>query len=154
MSNVQIFWEDILVHLLEPLSFRLRCPSFLSWKVTSESKLIQSMVRSVASFRILGICVTSSVSRILVSKFWGLEWRFLSLKVPVLGYQSSVVNEAIRRNSFFLIRNFKWKKTQKKKLLLLLFNIRLFFFFPISFYLFCIFCVAKSFLKKKLTLSW
>ena len=115
MSNVQLFWEDILVHLLEPLSFRLRCPSFLSWKVTSESKLIQSMVRSVASFRTLGICVTSSVSRILVSKFWGLEWRFLSLKVPVLGYQSSVVNEAIRRNSFFLIRNFKWKKTQNKK---------------------------------------
>ena len=108
------------------------------------------MVRSVASFRILGICVTSSVSRILVPKFWGLEWQFLSLQVPVLGYQSNVVNETIRRNSFFLIRNFKWKKTQKKKLLLFLFNIRLFFFFPISFYLFFIFCVAKSFIKKKI----
>ena len=108
------------------------------------------MVRSVASFRVLGICVTSSISRILVPKFWGLEWQFLSLQVPVLGYQSNVVNEAIRRNSFFLIRNFKWKKTQKKNLLLFLFNIRLFFFSQLVFTCFVFFVSQKVLLKKKI----
>ena len=49
---------NVLVHLLEPLIFRLRYPSFLLSKFASQLKL-QSMVR----VGILGICVTSSILR-------------------------------------------------------------------------------------------
>ena len=48
------------------LSFRLRCPSFLLSKFASQLKLIQSVVR----VGILGICVTSSFLRVLLSGFW------------------------------------------------------------------------------------
>ena len=48
------------------LSFRLRYPSFLLSKFVSQLKLIQSVVR----VGILGICVTSSVLRVLLSGFW------------------------------------------------------------------------------------
>ena len=57
---------NVLVHLLEHLSFWLRCPSFLLSKFASQLKLIQSVVR----VRILGICVTSSILRVLLSGFW------------------------------------------------------------------------------------
>ena len=56
---------NILVHLLENLSFRFRCPSFLLSKFASQ-KLIQSAVR----VGILGICFTSSILRELLSGFW------------------------------------------------------------------------------------
>ena len=55
-----------LVHLLEHLSFRLRCSSFLLSKFAAQLKLIQSVVR----VGILGVCVTSSIFRILLSGFW------------------------------------------------------------------------------------
>ena len=47
-------------------SFRLRCPSFLLSKFASQLKLIQSVVL----VGILGICVTSSLLRVLLSGFW------------------------------------------------------------------------------------
>ena len=47
-------------------SFWLRCPSFLLSKFASQLKLIQSVVR----VRILGICITISVLRVLFSGFW------------------------------------------------------------------------------------
>ena len=53
-------------------SFWLRCPTFLLSKFTSQLKLIQSVVR----VRILGICVTSSVFRVLHSGFWVSKYQF------------------------------------------------------------------------------
>ena len=63
---------NVLVHLLEHLSFWLRCPSFLLSKFASQLKLIQSVVR----VGILGIWVTSSILRVLLSGFWvsGLQF--------------------------------------------------------------------------------
>ena len=53
-------------------SFWLRCPTFLLLKFASQLKLIQSVVR----VRILGICVTSSVFRVLHSGFWVSKYQF------------------------------------------------------------------------------
>ena len=53
-------------------SFWLRCPTFLLSKFASQLKLIQSVVR----VRILGICVTSSVLRVLHSGFWVSKYQF------------------------------------------------------------------------------
>ena len=63
------------------LSFRLRCPSFLLSKFASQLKLIQSVVR----VGILGICVTSSVLRVLLSGSWVSGSQVPSPKDPVLG---------------------------------------------------------------------
>ena len=81
MSNVNIFWLNILVHLIEPLSFRLRCPSFLLSKFASQLKLIQSVVW----VGILGICVTSSIVRVLLSGFWIPGSQVPTLRDPVPG---------------------------------------------------------------------
>ena len=56
-------------------SFWLRCPSFLLSKFASQLKLIQSVVR----IRILRICVTSSILRVLLSEFWVSDSQFPSL---------------------------------------------------------------------------
>ena len=58
---------NVLVHLLEHLSFRLRCPSFLLSKICFTIK-----VNSICG-GILGICVTSSILRVLLSGFW-VSW--------------------------------------------------------------------------------
>ena len=55
-------------------SFWLRCPSFLLSKFASQLKLIQSVVW----VRILGICVTSSILRVLLSGFWLSKSQFPS----------------------------------------------------------------------------
>ena len=64
------------------------------------------------------------------------------------------------QTQIFLRRDFRWKKTQNKqfprsyeifvreKLLPLLFNIGIFLFCELIFYLFCVFCVVKISLKK------
>ena len=57
---------NVLVLLLKPLSFRLRCPSFLLSKLISQIKLIQAVVQ----VGILKICVPSSIVRVLLSGFW------------------------------------------------------------------------------------
>ena len=66
-------------------SFWLRCPSFILSKFASQLKLIQSVVR----VKILGICVTSLIMRVLLSGFWvaisksqGPISRFLGVRVP------------------------------------------------------------------------
>ena len=53
-------------------SFWLRCPSFILSKFASQLKLIQSVVR----VKILGICVTSLIMRVLLSGFWVSESQF------------------------------------------------------------------------------
>ena len=55
-------------------SFWLRCPSFILSKFASQLKLIQSVVR----VKILGICVTSLIMRVLLSGFWVSESQFPS----------------------------------------------------------------------------
>ena len=64
-------------------SFRLRCPNFLLSKFVSQLKLIQSRVR----VGILGICVTSSILRVLLSGFWTSGSQMPSPKDPVSGSQ-------------------------------------------------------------------
>ena len=59
-------------------SFWLRCPSFLLSKFASQLKLIQSVVR----VGIRGICVTSSMLRVLFSGFWVSELQFPSPRDP------------------------------------------------------------------------
>ena len=71
---------NVLIQLLEHLSFRLRCPSFLLSKFASQLKLIQSMVR----VGIRGICVTSSILRVLHSGFWVEGSQVPSPSDPVL----------------------------------------------------------------------
>ena len=56
---------NVLVHLLEQLSFPLKFLSFLFSKFSSQLKLIQSVVR----VEIQGICLTSSILRVLLSGF-------------------------------------------------------------------------------------
>ena len=63
------------------LSFGLRYPSFLLSKFVSQLKLIQSVVR----IGILGICVTSSILRVLLSGFWTSGSQIPSPRDPVLG---------------------------------------------------------------------
>ena len=70
-----------LVHLLEHLSFWLKYPSFLLSKLASQLKLIQSLVR----VGILGICVTSSILRVLLSGFWVSGLQFPSPRDRVSG---------------------------------------------------------------------
>ena len=70
------------VQLLEHLSFGLRSLSFLLSKFDLQLKLIQSLVL----VEILGICVTSSILRVLglrvtSPKFQGLSSRFLGVRV-------------------------------------------------------------------------
>ena len=72
---------NVLVYLLEHLSFWLRCPSFLLSKFASQLKLNQSVVR----VEILGIYVTSSVFRVLLSGFWVSGWQFPSPSDPFPG---------------------------------------------------------------------
>ena len=60
-------------------SFWLRCPSFLLSKFASQLKLIQSVVR----VGILGICVTSSVLRVLSSGFLVSGSQVFSPRHPV-----------------------------------------------------------------------
>ena len=64
------------IFVFEPLRFRHTCPSFLLSKFASQIKLIQSVVGSVASLRILG------------SHFQGPGWQSLvsrGPRVPSLG---------------------------------------------------------------------
>ena len=73
---------------------------------------------------------------------------------------SSIVNEAISINSFFLRRDFKWKETRnkqsppsyevfvRKKFWILLFSIHLFLFCWLVFTCFVFFVLQKFFLKK------
>ena len=72
---------DVLVHLLEHLSFGLRYLSFLLLKFASQLKLIQSVVW----VGILGICVTSSFLRVLLSRFWVSGSQVPSFRDPVPG---------------------------------------------------------------------
>ena len=44
MPNIKIFWQNILTHLLESLSFRLTWSGFLLSKFASKSKLMQFTV--------------------------------------------------------------------------------------------------------------
>ena len=74
-------YQNILVYLLEHLSFWLRCPSFLLSKFASQLKFIQSMVR----VGILEICVTSSILRVLLSGFWVSGSQFPSPRDPFPG---------------------------------------------------------------------
>ena len=67
-------------------SFWLRCRSFLLSKFASQLKLIQSVVW----VRILGICVTNSVIRVLLSGFWVSEF-YLFSGSWVSGSQSPMV---------------------------------------------------------------
>ena len=69
---------NVLVHLLEHLSCRLRCASFIWSKFTWQLKLIQSIKNSMVVVGIVGICATSSVLRFLLSGFW-----VSGLQVPV-----------------------------------------------------------------------
>ena len=64
MSNVKNFLVNVLIHLLEHLNFGFRFPSFLLSKFGSQLKLIQSVVW----VEILGICVTSSILKLLLSR--------------------------------------------------------------------------------------
>ena len=63
------------------LSFWLTYPSFLLSKLASQLKLIQSVVR----VGILGICVTSSILRVLLSGFWVSGLQFPSPRDQVPG---------------------------------------------------------------------
>ena len=72
---------NVLVHLLEHLSFRFRCPSFLLSKFASQLKLIQSVVW----VQILVICVTSSILRILLAQFQVSASQVQSTRDPVPG---------------------------------------------------------------------
>ena len=85
---------NVLVHLLEHLSFGLRCPSFLLSKFASQLKLIQSVVR----VGILGICVTSSILTVLLSGFWVSGSQVPSFRDPVPG--SWVSGSQISRSHF------------------------------------------------------
>ena len=77
MSNVKYFDKCFGPSTPAPKSsFWLRCPSFLLSKFASQLKLIQS----VARVRILGICVTNSILRVLLSGFWVSESQFLSAR--------------------------------------------------------------------------
>ena len=69
-----------MVHLLEHLSFGIRCLSFLLSKFASQFKLIQSVVR----VGILWICVTSSILRVLISGFWVSGSQVQRFRDPVL----------------------------------------------------------------------
>ena len=62
-------------------SFRLRFPSCLLSKFALKSNVIQSVVR----VGILGICITSSVLRVLLSRFWVSGSQVPSPKDPVPG---------------------------------------------------------------------
>ena len=73
---------NVLAHLLEHLSFWLRYASFLLSKFASQLKLIQSVVR----VRILGICITISVLRVLLSGFWVSMSQFSSPRDPFPGF--------------------------------------------------------------------
>ena len=75
---------NVLVHLLEHLRFRLRCPNFLLSKFALQLKLIQSVVR----VGILGICVKSSILRVLLSRFWVSGSQFPSPRDPFPGSRS------------------------------------------------------------------
>ena len=70
-----------MVHLLEHLRFGLRCLSFSVLKFTSYLKLIQSVER----VGILGICVTNSFLRVLLSGFWVSGSQVPSFRDPVPG---------------------------------------------------------------------
>ena len=63
------------------LSFRLRCSSFLLSNFASQLNLIQSVVR----VGILGICVASSILRVLLSGFWTSGSQIPSPRDPVPG---------------------------------------------------------------------
>ena len=87
----QNIFANVLVYLLEHLSFWLRCRSFLLWKFASQLKLIQSAVR----VRILGICVTSSILRVLLPGSWVSGSQFPSPRDPFPGsrlWSSSVLS--------------------------------------------------------------
>ena len=70
---------NFLVHLLEHLSFWLSCLTFYYQNLLHNLKLIQSVVR----VEILGICITSSILRVLLSGFWVSESQFPSPTDPV-----------------------------------------------------------------------
>ena len=72
---------NVLVHLLEHLSFRLRCPKFLLSKFAEQLKLIQS----VEQVGIVGVYVTSSIFRVLFSEFWVSGSQIASSRDPVPG---------------------------------------------------------------------
>ena len=72
---------NFLVHLLEHLSFWLSCLTFYYQNLLHNLKLIQSMVR----VEILGICITSSILRVLLSGFWVSESQFPSPTDPFPG---------------------------------------------------------------------
>ena len=72
---------NVLAHLFEHLSFRLRCSSFLLSKFASQLKLIQSVVQTW----IRGICVTSSFLSVLLSGFLVSGLQVPSPRHPVPG---------------------------------------------------------------------
>ena len=83
---------NVLVHLLEQLSFGLRCLSFWLLKFASQLKLIQSVVR----VGILGICVTGPALgnlglRVTSSEFQGPSSRVPCPRVPESGVSGSRV---------------------------------------------------------------
>ena len=80
-AECQNMLVNVLLHLLEHLSFWLRCASFLLSKFASQLKLIHSEVR----VGLLGICVTSSVLTVLLSGFWVSGLQFQSLRDPFPG---------------------------------------------------------------------
>ena len=80
MSNVKNFGK-CFGPSTRHLSFRLRCPIFLLSKFVSQLKLIQSVVR----VGILGICVTSSILKVLLSGFWTSGSQIPSPRDPVPG---------------------------------------------------------------------
>ena len=72
---------NVLVHLLQHLSSWLRWSSFLLSKFASQLKLIQSVVH----VGILGIWVTISILRVLLSGFWVSGLQFPSSRDLFLG---------------------------------------------------------------------
>ena len=71
----------VLVYLLKHLSFWIRCSNFLLSKFASQLKLIPSVVR----VGVLGICVTISILRVLLSGFWVSGSQFPSPRDPFPG---------------------------------------------------------------------
>ena len=72
---------NVLVHLLEHLSFQLRCPNFLLSKFAKQLKLIQSVMQ----VGVVGVYVTSSILRVLLSEFWVSGSQIPSSRDPVPG---------------------------------------------------------------------
>ena len=80
MSSFKILWY--IWSTTSVFDSKVRCPSCLLSKCTSQLKLIQSVVR----VGILGICVTSSMLMVLHSGFWISESQFQSPRDAFAGF--------------------------------------------------------------------